>query len=195
MEAPKPKIVPLEDWERDWLMKIYTLRKKDLFFAGCRRALFYYFIAFCLGMYMVAILHDAFIDGENIWFDYPFFFNGWWWKSVVIVLLTAANCALRYYAWIVPMKKDADSGFKALAPFTVTRKEYYPVTGQYFLHLAGRPKRFEVDDETYNEHEEGETIYMRMAVNSAHIFSFHDSVTVRVFDIKRPTGFPSGSGR
>lgn len=172
---------PLTDDERDWLMTIYKKRKANYFYKG------YFGTVFCIGLlyFIVIRLTMPFIfaitNGDNS--DSAYFltllFSHIYIKLLIILLISVAYSALLYYGWMRPYKQDSLSGIKQMVLFTVIRKEYYPITGQYFISIKCHvDKRFEVNDRLYHECEEGGPIILGQAIKSGYIFCDNNSAIV-----------------
>jgi len=126
------------------------------------------------GFVLYGYVNDDFAkDGKNTWMVSDNFLSGWYFKILIAAIISALLAVLAFFS-IGSYKKDAASGVKLKAPYTVMRKEYYPVTGQYFVHLGGMAKHSEVDADTYNKCEEDGIVYLGQAPRSKYIFSEDD---------------------
>lgn len=167
---------PLSDDEAAWLLKIYTLRRKDLFFAGSFRC----FLR-CVPLAFTLIFAWVFISGNIM--SVPSFAVA---SISLAIMLTGAICLFINTYMILPYKKDALSGKKLRIAQKILAKEYYPVTGQYFFRLENDyEKLYEVDDATYNSLNENDVLYMYQGINSKHIFGDNDQVTYKFFTMRR----------
>ena len=186
MAKPEAKTEPLSADEAAWLMKIYTLRKDNLFYAGFLRCM-----VFCTIIITVVtnfIVAAGFVFGAlegrsffttsaaaNLFFCICLSF-------VVAVIL----CSVVYQYLILPYKSDALSGVKLKVPFTIASNEFYVITSQYFFRFENNyDKMYEVDKETYDSCEGGDATYMYQGINSGHIFGQNDSVVVKFFTLAR----------
>lgn len=183
MKGTVTEHTPLTDLERDWLLRIYTLRRGDLFFNGVLRC-----VAICLPIFtcsfvFVAVLHDNVFQGHDLWTQEPLFYR-YLLVALLLAILTACFiCWLAYKSWILPYKLDALSGIKETVRYNVIEKQYYPVTGQYYLKLQGDEwdDHHEVSEETYNACEEGGRIFMYRAIKSQHMLHKNDHVKIKLF--------------
>ena len=173
---PLPAPVPMTDEEKKWMMTIYELRYKDLFFKGFFRCLLQSVLFPVVLLLFVRFGPDR-VDNQNI---------SWQVSQLVIIiigiLLVAYRCASLYFSGILPYHTDAISGMKQPIPFTILQKEYFPITDQYFFRFTNDPDtHFEVNEETYNKAEEGSITWMYRAIHSQHILRENDHIQVRFF--------------
>jgi len=183
----KPEIVPLTEDEKEWMLTIYDLRRKDLFFGGCLRSLVSVIILVPVTMYCLSkvvaiaetlVVHNTQFDFSNP-FDYPVLI------LIVTILVWIISCWWTYYAWALPFKTDAFSGVKERKPFGVVSKTYYPITDQYFVRLNGIDKDYEISREQFNSCEEGGFLVLDQAIKTGYIFCENDHAKTRSFDIRR----------
>jgi len=127
------------------------------------------------GFAVYSIINDLVFGAKNTWMGNEHLLVGWYYKIEISASIAAVFCILSYFNGILPYKIDAESGVRLRVPYVVTKKEYFPVTGQYFVSLAGINRHYEVDAETYGKCEESGTIYMSQAAKSKYIFSENDS--------------------
>lgn len=175
---------PLSEDEAAWLMKIYTLRKNDLFLAGAFRC----FLR-CLPLAFTLIFAWGFLTGE-LWHNHSTVMtsiSAFLCAAVILaVMLTTIICLFINTYMIVPYKKDAECGKKLRITQKILAKEYYPVTGQYFFRLENNyDKLYEVDEQTYNSPGENDALYMYQGIHSKHIFGDNDQVTTKFFVMRR----------
>lgn len=186
MEQPHLTL-PLTESERGWLMQIYTTRYKDMFFKGYFRLMVRIMLIWIVLTFLSALLLDIVAWNGLSRFNTEYFGTGFSNGIVASLLGTPLYVAILYYAWMLPYKKDALSGIKQRAPFTVIKKEYYYVTGQYFVTLKERKdKRYEVDAAAYDQCEENGTIYLDQAIRTGYIFSLDNSAIVKMFHTESP---------
>ncbi len=182
MEKPTPEKVPLTPEERSWLMYIYRKRLKSLwigFFGNTVILTIFSFTYF--GFKVYACVNDLILDGKDTWMVDQNFLSGWYIKIGIAAVISVVFCALSYLSSMLPYRMDADSGMKLRVPYRVTRKEYFPITGQCFVSLSGIRKHFEVDAETYQKCEEDGIIYMDQAALSRYIFSENNEFKIFSF--------------
>jgi hypothetical protein len=180
MTKPQPIQEPLSHDEIWWLKHIYRQRYSNLFFAGFFRCLAYCFIvSYSLSAVGIAV-------GAVTGFTSSKLANSFTGNLILAVVLALILAALAtgyiHHKMVLPFKKDAESGVKLKIPLTIISKEYYPVTGQYFIRTEENFEKLkEVDESTYNSYNEGEYIWLYKGIHSGHIFGDNDSVRVRFF--------------
>jgi hypothetical protein len=95
-----------------------------------------------------------------------------------------------YYTSVLAFKRDAESGKKCRQAYVVTRKEYFPITDQYFVRLNNKADRhYEVSKEAYDNCKEGEVIFMDQTIRTKYIFTLNDHIITTMFHIKRGTRY------
>ncbi len=183
---PLPAPIPMTPQEKEWLMNIYDLRRKDLFSMGFVRCMIQTVLLTLLIVPLISFVHDILTDGN--WFMTQFQPAFWILKIILGILLAVLVCTVLYYGDILTYKQDAVAGLKQAIPYTISQKQYFPVTGQYFLVFAtdDPDTHHEIDEEHYNSCEEGDVTYMYQAINSKHIFHKNDHIQVKFFNIPRP---------
>lgn len=76
-----------------------------------------------------------------------------------------------YFSNIYPFLLDNRNGYKIAIPFTITKMEYFPTTGQYFIGCDDPRYPFhEVDQATYSQYNIGDTTYLYQAPLSKYYF-------------------------
>ncbi len=165
--------VPLTENEKIWLLQIYEERRRRHKSNGFMKALFA--VAFIYLMLMTLFWPFIFSATNGDQNDKAYFihliFSNLHIKLPVMLIISGVYTKLRYYGWILPYKKDALSGVKYMSLFLVTRKEYFPITGQHFITIkCHQDKRFEVNDSIFYHCEEGGHIALGQAVKSGYIF-------------------------
>ncbi len=183
---PLPAPIPMTDEEKQWMMTIYDLRRKDLFPMGFVRCMLQTVLLMLILVPLFSFVHDALTGG--VWLITQFQPVFWVLKIILGISLAVLACTVLYYGDILTYKQDAISGLKQAIPYTIVQKQYFPVTGQFFLRFAGDDPdtHHEVDEEHYNSCEEGDITYMYQALNSKHIFHKNDHIQVKFFNIPRP---------
>ena len=180
MENANVEIVPLTEGEKEWLMNIYELRSKYYFQGGLIKcALLWTVVAFPVYA-LVFAFHDILTSHANPWLA------GSGIHHVSIILAIAALCVtvhslILYYTWMLPFRSDALSGQKYIRQFAIERKEYFPVTGQYFIYIEGIENHLEVDASTYDKYEEGDRIPLKQAILTKYIFMANNHVLIKLF--------------
>ncbi len=169
--------VPLTDDEKEWLLYIYTKKKKNLKILFGGNFLGLIFVTFTRIGYIISIVISSVFTGGRAQNYLPF---SWWYlKLAVDLALAALFTRLAYQNSMLPYKLDAESGVKRRAGFTITRKQFFPVTDQYFVWLKGGPRNnYEVARDKFDNCEEGGLLYMDQAIKSKYIFSEDDQFKV-----------------
>ncbi len=171
--------------DKEWMMTIYNLRYKNFLFPGILHCTIYAVVLFFVITVVIAVV--GFMgsgDGDSFVNNTLYF--AWHNKIVLSICFSASLCGLAYRMLVLPYKLDAEKGIKLIVPFTVDHKEYYPITGQFFIKFEGNSQHhFEVDADTYNSCAEGGTINREMALHSKHIFVENDHVNVKIFSLQR----------
>ena len=76
-----------------------------------------------------------------------------------------------YVRQVLAVKRDADSGIKERVPYTIVRKEYFPLTNQYFVAIDDPDYlHHEIDADTYAMCTEGDNIYLERTIKSKLVF-------------------------
>ena len=147
MQNPPPKLVPLTDDERAWLLTIYNTRLRNLLVAFLASTLALTFISFSrLGFVIEAMINDLILDGKETWLVDQHFLSGWYIKILIAILIAGIFSIMSYCFNMLPYKADAISGVKINVPIVIVKKERFPLTEQYFIWLAGfTEKHFEID--------------------------------------------------
>lgn len=184
MKTHEPEIVELTDRERDWLMEVYEMRRKNLIFRGffyCLLSCAAYLIMIC---FFVAFFHDIF-SSQSRWLSQSFLYP----IKILLLLslpLSVIICFIGYRTRVLTFKLDALSGKKYSKAYTVHLKEFFPTTGQYFVRINdGLDKRYEIDESSFNNCEEGGVIHLGQAIQSGYIFTESNNLSVKLFQIKR----------
>ncbi|MES2702949.1 MAG: hypothetical protein V4649_09935 [Bacteroidota bacterium] len=189
MTEPVAEIVDVTESEASWLMTIYQLRRKDLFFKGCLRCLFSSIMYVVIGYGIVSFLHDL-VFYESKWFTGNAFIRRLPWLAISGAIASFVVVAAVYFRSVLPFYHDALSGKKIRQPYIVTQKEYFYITGQYFVRLNnGLDKRYEMNQQTYNSCEVGKITFVHQAMASRYVFTENDHVVTSFFKIKRGSRF------
>lgn len=173
--------VPLSEDEKSWLMTAYSTKLRYLRFAFIGTVIILTLVSFSgFGFFLQAFINDIFLGGRETWLVDQHFLSGWWIKLIISMALSFIVCWLSYYNTIRPFKLDAQLGVKQKVPFKVIRKEYFPVTDQYFIALDNG-RRFETDNDGFNGAVEGEKIFLFRTMKSKYIFTPDDKI--RIFTV------------
>lgn len=163
-----PETEPLTQYERDYLMGIYTTRRNCLWqiFAGCFVFMMFFFFS-SLYFVVLAFINDLFLGGHETWLVNGKYLEGAAVRVAISIVISVIAVCYTYYFEITPFGKDAESGIKQLIPFIITDKEYYPVTDQYFVRVKGvRNKMFRVSAEVYSTLQEGDSMRIGRSINA-----------------------------
>lgn len=179
MQAATSEQVPLTADEKDFLLTVYDTR--------WRRYLWVYIFLFVLALvYAMRIDTRGRYSGEiSRWEDNnpdAKYVSRFGMQMINFIFLEGMFMSTGIFFWVKrvrPLKKDADLGMKEKIPFTIVQKQYYNVSGQYFFAIDD-PKllRTEVDEETYNKMNEGDTCYIYRGVYSKFIFEENGRYTL-----------------
>lgn len=98
--------------------------------------------------------------------------------SVIEVILIASGIYF-YITAVRAYKLDADSGIKDKIPYTIIRKEYFPLTNQFFVGFDD-PKylHHEIDEGTYHQCAEGDIMYIYRAIRTKFVFEENGRFTL-----------------
>lgn len=79
-----------------------------------------------------------------------------------------------FFKRINPFKQDLKCGEKEIVPYLITRKEYFPITNQYFVALDDPDYlHHEIDEDTYNQCTEGGYLFLSRAIHSGYVFEIN----------------------
>jgi hypothetical protein len=157
--------VPLTTDEKDMLLTVYESRLRYLFI-----------------VYLFLVI-------MGVW---PMLFNVYYWKYSILdwfvtavmkygVVETAIIGTGIYFlnTRILPFKRDALSGVKEKIPYTIMRKEYFPLTSQYYFGFDDPDYlHHEVDEDTYNKCNEGDTMYVYRGIKSKYVFELNGRFSI-----------------
>ncbi len=166
------EIVPLDEEDRNFLMTIYRKRRRLLL------TVYAILIPFII-LRSRRIDHrgdngkidtweelerkgDAkYVSGFGMWMINVAFLGG-------MVVIPGIYLLLKR---VLPLKRDADSGVKEKIAYTITRKQYFPLTEQYFVWIDD-PENLdrEVGEDMYYNCSPGDTIYIYRAIQSKFVF-------------------------
>ena len=176
MQMPSPEFFPLAVDEKEQLADLYDQQTKRLFMVFLSFTFILSVISFTkFGFLAYAMVNDLFLGGKDSWMVDQHFLSGWYIKVGVAALISAILCTFSFVNITLPHRLDATSGVKCRMPFRIMKKEYFPVTGQYFVTLSGTNDRHcEVEQEIFEKCEEGDVVYLDMAFKSKYIFTDSD---------------------
>ncbi len=172
MKTGNFETVPLTDAEKEVLYNIYRTRRKFLYLAYCGIAGFTFISCLRSIMrtertYSAKELYTS--SGMPIWIFGVCF----------IVLIVVGSALFFFYTKVTPFLKDFKCGVKEKVPYCIERKEYFPLTDQYYVALDDPDyMHHEIDEDTYNKVSEGDKMYIFRAVNSNYIFEMNGRFTL-----------------
>ena len=146
-------LVPLTADEQYFLLSIFKKRRR--FLGMVYILLFAVAVALALSYYGMDTLRNFYVPRDDT--KYP---STLWLRVGDLAAVTAILLASGIYFYIkrvLAYKRDAKSGVKERLAYTITRKEYFPLTNQYFVSFEDPDyPHHETDQETwYNCHEGG----------------------------------------
>jgi len=164
--------VPLTDEEKDVLYNIYKTRQRFLYLAYCGISGF----ALVCCLRSIAKTNDTY-DVKERYTD-----SGmpiWVFSVSVIALIVISSALFFLFKKVMPFLKDFRSGVKEKVPYSIVRKEYFPLTNQYYVALDDPDyMHHEIDEETYYKVCEGDNMYIYRAINSKYIFELNGRFTI-----------------
>jgi len=171
--------VPLTKEEQETLLEVYHVRRRIL-------GVVYFFLLVTALFYAQKIdVYDRYTGKlSSRWEDTADgkFISRLGMKLLNFTFLGGAIAATGVFFWfkrVYPLKKDADSGVKEKVPFLITRKEYFPLTGQFYVALDDPDYlHHEIDEETYYNCVEGGYIYIYRAAKSKFVFEENGRFTI-----------------
>ena len=84
-----------------------------------------------------------------------------------------------FFTKVYTFRKDIKSGLKEKVPYVIQRKEYFPLTSQYFVALDDADyMHHEIDVDTYNQVSEGDYIYLYRTIYSKYVFENNGRFTI-----------------
>ena len=180
MKNQDAEIVPLTDGEKNWLLNIYNLRFRNYFPAGVIKCSFLWLIIVTPAYALFFAFHDVLTSDFTPWLagsSIHHMFN----ILIIAGLCIASHSLILYYTWMLPFKNDALSGVKCIREVAVVRKEYFPITGQYFIYIEGLENHLEVDAGIYDKYDEGSKIPLKQTILTKYIFMENNHVLVKLF--------------
>lgn len=168
-------LVPLTGDDKDFLLLIF--KKRRLFLVMVYMALIAAAIFMGLSFYGMDTLRNLYVPKENT--KYPSTL-GLRVASVVFVLLILLVSGIYFYIRrVLTYKKDAVSGLKERLAYTIVRKEYFPMTNQYYVMFDDPAyPHHETDEETWYNCYEGGYFFIYRAVRSKFVFNDTGKVAV-----------------
>jgi hypothetical protein len=165
--------VPLTADDRDMLYTIYDFRRRFLF------------LVFILIGAAIIILYLKGINFHIFRIDYKYLNDSkspmldWVLCNFILELVFLVTGLFFVFTRILPFRKDLKSGVKEKIPFEVIKKQYFPLTNQYYLTLNDpRYEYHETDEELYNAISEGDNVYLYRAIYSKYMFEENGRFTI-----------------
>jgi len=176
MQARTKVIVALNENEKDFLLLIYKKRRRFL-------ATVY------IGLLVVVIfispvgtdyrrLEQQKIELKN---EVPFgFWFGLLMKNIVFPgSIITISFIFFYLKAVLPYKRDANSGVKEKIAYTITSKEYFPLTNQYYVTFDDpNYLHHETDQDTWDRSYEGGYFYIYRTIKSKFVFEDNERYTL-----------------
>lgn len=157
--------VPLTDDDRDTLLFIYRKRRR-------------FFIQVCIGLVLIALYTSSNgfrMSATERGLSFP---ERLVLCALVDVILLIAMIIV-YRLRIARLKRDADNGVKEMVALTITDKQYFEHTNQFFIRL-NHPgyMHYELDSESWHALQPGDTFALYKAPLSGHVFAFNGKYTI-----------------
>lgn len=171
MKGPNHELVPLNEDEKNLLLDVYNTRKRFL-------------ILVYIGLISMALL--ASVKGLDYRSRYTGAIHHWedndeakylprfWMWMINFCFLETIVVSTGVYFWmkkVKPFKVDAKSGVKENVPYKIIKREYFPLTGQYYLGFDDpNYLHHEIDEDIYNRCTEGDFMYIYRGAASKFVF-------------------------
>lgn len=171
MEKPEPEKVPLTTDEKDLLLTVFSKRRTFLFFV-------YILLVVIALMYSThgvdirspytgkVVRWEEQDDAKAVPRFWMWIINLTWLEGIVI-----STGIYFYMKRVHPFRYDANSGVREKVPYTIVRKEFFPLTNQYYVALDDpNYLHHQITEDEYYNCTEGGTIYIYRAVKSKFVF-------------------------
>ena len=80
---------------------------------------------------------------------------------------------------VLPFRKDIRCGVKEKVPYQIIRKEYFPLTNEYYVALDDPDyMHHKLDEATYSQVNEGDNMYLYRAIYSKYVFEINGRYTI-----------------
>ncbi len=164
--------VPLTDDDKEMLFTIYDSRRR-----------------FLLIVYIILFVMVLFISLNG--FGNEIFLMSF--KKIMTILVISNRliflCFLEtvmmstglffLFTRVLPFRHDIKSGIKEKIPYAVVKKQYFPLTNQYYLTLDDPEYLFhEIDEDIYNSVNKGDNVYLYKTINSKYVFEEDGRFTI-----------------
>ena len=94
-------------------------------------------------------------------------------------LIVIGTGGVFWFKRVYPLKYDADSGVKEKVPYMIMRKEYFPLTNQFYVALDDpNYLHHEIDEDTYHSCVEVGFIYVYRGTKSKFVFEDNGRFTI-----------------
>lgn len=171
--------VPLTDDEKDMLLMVYHKRRKFLFtvYAVLISLAFFY-------SYRGIDTRSRYSGKVTRWEEkddakYISRFGMWMINLSFLELIVIGTGTVFWFKRVYPLKHDADSGLKEKVPYMIMRKEYFPLTNQFYVALDDPDYlHHEIDEDTYYSCAEGGFIYVYRGAKSKFVFEDNGRFTI-----------------
>lgn len=97
--------------------------------------------------------------------------ENYWLSRVPFILIISISGGILFYKRVYNYKRDLKLGQKEKVTYTIIRKTYFPMTGQYFFSFDNPDyMHYEVDADLYASMDEGDSISIYRGKYSKHVF-------------------------
>jgi len=163
MKAAALPTVPLSKEDLDQLQTIYWTRRK--FFYGTCTGLFAFFLYIVFRYNTWAVVYI--VRGAIFAFLRQLLYGDGLLIAILLVFLIST-----YWLRVAPYASDCKRGCKEYVTYTVTMKQYFETTRQYFIGLDDPDYlHHEVDADFYSKVCEGDIVVLYRAPKSQYVFN------------------------
>jgi len=167
------KTIPLSPDEKDLLHAIFVTRLRVLVSGFLLLESLFFVITLRMSFRRYKVDQYDLWDSQHIRHWTAIVFGG------MLCLFFIIYCACIFFKRVYPFYKDHKCGEKEIVPYLITRKEYFPITNQYFIGFDDPKYRFhQVDRDFYNKCYEGGTAYLYRAEHSKYVFENNGRFTL-----------------
>ncbi len=164
--------VPLTEDDRNLLMAVYKVRRRILLMA-CFFVMFMAFLGSQHGIDNYDRYTGKLVSRWEETYDSRFLNRmGIWMVNIGFLEIPLGSCFLLiWYKKVRPITRDLKAGVKDIIPYQIIRKEYFPLTGRFYVALDDpNYLHHEIDEDTYYNCSEGGFIYVYRAPKSKFVF-------------------------
>jgi len=166
------ELVPLDEEDRNFLLAIFYRRRRFLFSAYAVLILMVLFASVPRAGRRHAYTSQSWREIDDS--KYVSYGGMWAINLLVIGSIVMGPGIYILRRRVLAVKADVDSGVKEKVPYTILRKQHFPLTDQYFVWIDD-PENLdhEISAETYYNCEEGDTLYIYRAAKSKLVFELN----------------------